>query len=74
MHAHELQSDAFYTEHFTTLVETAVSRFHVPMDDAVELVHQLLLACLCQARRIDDPKVWLAGALQCAVQKRGHHA
>jgi hypothetical protein len=74
MRAHDFLSDAFYDEHFTSLTETAVSRFNMPPDDAAELVHQILLASLCQMERIQDPKVWFAGALECALRRRERHA
>lgn len=73
MHAHELQSDEFYTEHFAVLREMAVSQFGMPPDEAEELVHELLLACMCQVRRISDPAAWLSGALQCAMERRERH-
>jgi len=74
MHTHELQSDEFYRDHFVILFEMATSRFNVPPDDAEELAHELLLACICQVKRIENPLTWLTGALRCAVRGRERHA
>jgi DNA-directed RNA polymerase specialized sigma24 family protein len=73
MHPQELQSGEFYTEHFTILRKMAMSRYGLSAADAEELAHELLVACLCQVKRIDDPLIWLTGALQCAVQRRERH-
>jgi DNA-directed RNA polymerase specialized sigma24 family protein len=70
MNLTDLQLEKFYREHFAALMEMAVSRFKLSEADAGDLVADILMASILQLPRIEDPKVWFAGALTVAVQRR----
>lgn len=66
----DLQMEKFYREHFASLMDMAVSQFKLPEADAEDLVGDILMASLLQLPRIQDPKIWFAGALTMAVRHR----
>jgi hypothetical protein len=69
MRATDLDPEELYNEHFAPLVDLALSK-DVPFDVAEQLANDVLLASLLHLRKIDDLRLWLAGALTCAITTR----
>jgi hypothetical protein len=57
---------AFYEHHFSKLIDIATSELHIPGDEAVTLVHDVLVASICRLQTADIES-WLRGALQSAA-------
>ena len=69
MTAAELDLEQLYSEHFPLLLEIALSHC-IPVEEAHELAHAVLLATIRRLPRIDDLATWLQGALECAIAGR----
>ena len=62
---------AFYEAWFGKLCAIAVHRFHIPLEDAERIAHEVLLSSLLSdARGLIGPDVgsWLKGAMRLASQ------
>ena len=58
---------AFYELHHPRLVEIATSELQIPEDEAVLLVHEVLLSVVLRLHTISDVEAWLNGALRSAA-------
>ncbi len=61
-----------YRKHYEVLEYVITERFHIPQDDAGELIHEVFLAFIRNRARIRSERSWLVGAtfLQCRVYWR----
>jgi hypothetical protein len=53
-----------YARDFDMLIELAVSKFHLPPDEAEAIAADVLIASLRHSRSVE----WLTGALACAIR------
>lgn len=66
--------EAFYKEHFTSLVETAMEQFEYSRSDAEKLVDEAFAVALFSTPRVVEIKSWLNGALTYAVRRTRSNA
>ena len=58
--------EALYTLHFDAMTKVATSKFHIPADAAAEMAHDILIAAIHQAPRIQNASKWFRGAIKNA--------
>ncbi|HEX7150515.1 MAG TPA: hypothetical protein VF618_03430 [Thermoanaerobaculia bacterium] len=56
--------------HFPVLLEAAMRKFAMGVEEAEELAHDVLLASLLQQQRVVNMDAHLAAALDAAAQKQ----
>jgi hypothetical protein len=68
MNAPDVDLETLYSEHFPSLVRIAITK-RVPIEEAEQLAHDVLMSSLFQFHRIGDLEAWLTGALTCAIRR-----
>ncbi|HYH09379.1 MAG TPA: hypothetical protein VEK11_20195 [Thermoanaerobaculia bacterium] len=69
MQAADTNLEDLYDAHFPALVDFAVHN-SVPLDEAEELAHEVLLSSLIHRGRISNLNAWLTGALTSAIRHK----